>query len=469
MLGLLALALTLLLLPASGAGGQPGQKSSRAASLYTGETPAMPDLTLDVPEARGPGGLPSCREALGLPPSSPPAPDASPKPPQVLPEGFSTPVSSLVGDAVTLEAVARVLHRAAAAKPTRLSFFGASHTSADLWTGHIRRLLQTRYGDRGRGFILPAAPFPGYRGADVNLCRTSGWLSDHSGIPSGLSPRPLGFAGMSVRSSDASEFGWLETTRDNPQGRRVARFDVYSLGGPDASPYQVSVDDTPPRSVLPELREKGLHRVQIRVPDGGHRLRLQPSGKGEVRFFGVSMERDGPGVIVDNMGVRGRQARDLLDWDEQMLQAGLRTLAPDLVVLAYGTNEANDSRYSNAAYRADLRAVAARLRSALPGVPCIFVGPSDRSVGSGSERKTWLRSAEIAAVQREVAVDEGCAFFDLQAASGGPGSMMVWQDMESPLGQEDGVHFTKLGYEVLARSFINALDDLAANSSGSKP
>ena len=284
-----------------------------------------------------------------------------------------------------------------------------------------------------------------------------------------LSPRPLGFAGMSVRSSDASEFGWLQTTRDNPEGRRVARFDVYSLGGPDASTYQVFVDDTGPHSVRPELREEGLHRTRIRVPDAGHRLRLQPSGEGEVRFFGVSMERDGPGVIVDNMGVRGRQARDLLDWNQQMLQAGLRALSPDLVVLAYGTNEANDSRYSDAAYRADLRAVASRLRDALPGVPCIFVGPSDRTVGSGPERTTWLRSAEVAAIQREIAVDEGCAFFDLQAASGGPGSMAVWQDMESPLGQEDGIHFTKLGYEVLARSFVNALDELTTLSSTSQP
>ena len=29
----------------------------------------------------------------------------------------------------------------------RLTFFGASHTGGEYWTGHIRRVLQTRYGD----------------------------------------------------------------------------------------------------------------------------------------------------------------------------------------------------------------------------------------------------------------------------------------------------------------------------------
>jgi hypothetical protein len=59
-------------------------------------------------------------------------------------------------DGKSMEALHRALARAAAGEgQARLAFYGASHVASDLFTGHIRRELQTRYGDAGHGFLVP--------------------------------------------------------------------------------------------------------------------------------------------------------------------------------------------------------------------------------------------------------------------------------------------------------------------------
>ncbi len=444
----------------------------------------IPPLVLVVEGASGPPEL-GCAEALGeAPPTRPARPDVPPPPrdpterpdpatmPQVVVDRVETslaalpgvvpedlPLQPLEGPPEVLAAIAAVFSRAQQGERIRVSFFGASHTSCDWWSGHLRRLLQRRWGDAGHGFMLPARLYQGFRGADVNLCATPGWQADWAGRRDGHHDGLLGFAGMSVSSSDPHDFGWLETTHTNPEGRRVAWYDVYTLGQPGGGTLRLVVDEAPPLTRSTAASEPTLQRTRIEVPDGGHRLVLSPAGDGEVRIFGVSMERPGPGVIVDTMGIRGQEARSWLSWEPEQAASGLASLAPDLVVLAYGTNEANDAGYELERYREDLDAVLRRLRRGAPDAPCVLVGPSDRFARTGEGQfAIWERTADFAQVQREVAPEHGCAFWDWQQASGGPGSQIAWHHLEPALAAPDGIHFTKAGYELSAERFLDALD-----------
>jgi lysophospholipase L1-like esterase len=142
---------------------------------------------------------------------------------------------------------------------------------------------------------------------------------------------------------------------------------------------------------------------------------------------------------------------------------GLATLAPDLVVLAYGTNEASHRAYSMKQYRQDLRQVLVRLHQALPNVACILVGPSDRAVRLAEGRYAiWDRTEEVAQVQREVARELGCAFWDWQQATGGPGSIVAWYHHQPQLAARDLIHHTRAGYELVAERFVDALDQVAS-------
>lgn len=448
-----------------------------AQLLEVREAAGPPALTCD--EARAAAAKPIAQAPSNAPPPRPKTSSSQPSPkpdyaamPEIVVDGKAVQKSDLPGaapDALPLQplegkpealaAIAGVMKKAASGERTRITFFGASHVGGEFWTGHVRRVLQSRHGDLGHGFVLPAALYEGYRGHDVNLCRTDDWFPDWAGKTNGRDDGLLGPAGMSVSSKNAASFGWIETTKTNPHGRKVQSFDVYALGQPGGGGLELTVDATEPRRVSTAAKGHELLRWRLEVEDGPHRLTLKPTGDGEVRLFGVSMEREGSGVIVDALGVRGRTARSWLSWDRTMAAQGLLALEPDMVVLAYGTNEAADLNYTADEYRTDLRAVLTELRRTLPATPCVLVGPSDRAVEQkpGSWR-IWTRTAMIASVQRETAPDFGCAFWDLQQASGGPGSMVAWRLLEPPLSAGDLIHFSTKGYELLGDRFVAALD-----------
>ena len=73
-------------------------------------------------------------------------------------------------------------------------------------------------------------------------------------------------------------------------------------------------------------------------------------------MFGVSVENTGPGVLVDAIGIRGREARTWLKWDTQIFSSAINSLNPDVIVI-YGTNEANSIDYTMEHYARDLRKV----------------------------------------------------------------------------------------------------------------
>jgi lysophospholipase L1-like esterase len=432
-------------------------------------------------DAPGPAGLPNCKAsvaALSSKPSSPDKPKSKYRAPKAdtsrmesiaytgstsgMPGANykSLPLQELEAPAAVKKRIKEALSAGKAGKGLRISVFGASHTSADRFTGRLRRVLQSRWGDGGHGFILPAALYKWHGGRDVSLCRTDGWMPDWSTKANGHDDSLYGFAGMSVSSEDVNDFGWMETT-SGKIGGAVDRFDIYSLGGPGQGTVRALVDESKRASIPGSSGKPELKRTRIQVTDGPHRLRLTPKGDGPVRLFGVSMEREG-GVIVDALGIRGQEARSWLEWEPRMAAQGWKTLAPDIVVLAYGTNEAADQGYSMEQYEADLTAVLSNLRAALPPseAACILAGPSDRGVDRDGGYAIWDRTVDVAEVQRRVATRFDCAFWDWQKAQGGPGSMVTWKHLDPPLAAKDLIHHTPKGYEVIADRFLAALDAL---------
>lgn len=335
----------------------------------------------------------------------------------------------------------------------RIVFYGASHVASDLFTHVVRSRLQERFGDAGHGFVMPGLPWRGYRhlgGVDVESPRNA-WeglrvRANSTDVDS------LGVAGLAIEDSRPTAWGRIDATC--PTGR----FDLFYLQQPNGGSFDVKIDGRRVARIATAAAERAPGFAQYTVPEGTHQFEVHLRGDGPVRIFGSSVERETPGVIVDNMGLNGARAVSQLLWDEPIHQQYLRHLDPDLVVLAYGTNEAGDDNHPIEAYEAELRAVVARVRGTLPDAACMLIGPSDRPMRDDArEMVDRPRTAEIVEVQRRVSRDMGCVFFDLVSFGGGPLSMLQWAHTEPAFAQRDYVHFTARGYQRLGDVLTDAI------------
>lgn len=380
-----------------------------------------------------------------------------------LERGSPAPIVDPSGRALDafFQSLAAVENRRPSAPAARVTYWGDSTIVSDYITGALRRKLQARFGDAGHGFLLMANAFPLYSHDGVERISAGGWSA--SRVVGPLAPDGLyGFGGVVFHSRGGPAFSRFATARTGELGRSVSRVVVDYLEHAEGGRLEVRIDG--------ELREeidtrapapRGAART-YRVPDGPHSLELRPRGPG-VRAFGISLERDAPGVIVDSIGIPGCSMSEIDRIDDAHFREQLQLFRPSLAVFHYGMNEVvGTTEESQDRYAAANKAVIAQVRAALPDASCLLVSPMDRVSGA---------SARMAAVQRKVAAETGCAFWDLYAAMGGAGSMTRWADRG--LSQPDRVHPSSAGAELVAtwidRALMEAYDAYKTKAAGAPP
>ena len=361
-------------------------------------------------------------------------------------------------DGKSMEALHRALRRAAAGEgQARLVFFGASHVASDLFTGYIRRELQARYGDAGHGFLVPVHPWRTYRHRDINI-ESDGKRWETQRIRVGDSEvERVGLAGVAMVSKRPGSFGAVYTAEQGEYGRTASFFDLYYMKYPRGGDMDILIDGRRARRISTRAAKPSTAYATFRVPDAPHRFEIRTLSKRPVWLFGLAVERDQPGVIVDTLGINGSRARYQLLWDDEVYREHLRRRKPDLVVLAYGTNESGDESPIED-YERDLRAVVERMRDTVPESSCLLIGPSDRPM-QVEERvfEDRSRTARVIEVQHRVALEHGCGFFDLVAFQGGALSMLQWAANDPAYASQDHIHYTRLGYQRLGEVLLSAL------------
>jgi len=361
-------------------------------------------------------------------------------------------------DGKSMDALHRALARAAAGEgQARLLFYGASHVASDLFTGHIRRELQTRYGDAGHGFLLPVHPWRTYRHRDINI-ESDGmrWETQRVRVGDAEVER-VGLAGIAMMSQQAGSFGAVYTAQEGEYGRTAGFFELYYKQHPRGGDIDVFIDGRKARRISTRASKVSAGYATFRVPDAPHRFEIRAVSRRPVWVYGLVVERDQPGVVVDTLGINGSRARYQLLWDEEVHQEHLRRRKPDLVVLAYGTNESGDESPLED-YERDLRAVLQRIRDSVPEASCLLIGPSDRPM-QVEERvfEDRARTARLIEVQHRLALEQGCGFFDLVAFQGGALSMVHWAANDPAYAAQDHIHYTRVGYQRLGEVLLSAL------------
>ncbi|APR82312.1 putative periplasmic protein [Minicystis rosea] len=337
----------------------------------------------------------------------------------------------------------------------RISYYGDSIVASDFVTATLRRRLQKRFGDAGHGFMLMANAWPGYFHNDVVRFAAPGWTVSRVVGPfakDGL----YGLGGVSFRAEGPGVFSKFATTTSGAFGQKVSRFVLDYLEQPNGGTMEVLVDGKPRETI--ETRAdapKSALRV-YEVPDGSHELTVRVTSA-NVRAFGVWMERDEPGVVLDALGIQGCRIRFLDQTDDAHWAEQLRMRDPQLTVFQYGMNESEDGElYPLDQYEATMKAVLQQVKTARPNAACLLVGPLDRAEkkADGSFRSRPV-VPKLAALQRKVAGEVGCGYWDTLGAMGGFGSMSIWY--QRGLGGADLAHPSSAGAEVLGNWVYLAL------------
>ncbi len=345
---------------------------------------------------------------------------------------------------------------------TRITHYGDSPITNDGITGPTRRLLQEKFGDAGHGFILLDRPWDWYGHQAITFTSGGGWSSDSIMNPM-VTDGGFGLGGVDFRSSGPGKYARFAPAADGNTGKNFSRMDVYFLRQPNGGEFQASVVGGNMQSVTTRGDSVEPGFFEIKAAGGGANSFEVRTGPGSLRMFGAVIENDGPGIVYDSLGVNGAYAGLLATvMNEQHWAAQLKHRNPDLVIVNYGTNE---SQYANdnqmARYDRDLREVVRRIRSALPEVSILIVSPMDRGTHAGGKIVTLPAIPKIVEMQRKVADETNCAFFNLYQAMGGEGTMAKWHNGQGKdhLVGGDLTHPTGAGAEKIGALIYDALLD----------
>ncbi len=361
----------------------------------------------------------------------------------------------LLAPAGSLATFHRALARADAHEPgatVTILHYGDSPIAADQITADARRLLQDRFGDAGAGFVLMAPPWPWYRHRGIEI-EAAGWRVEAA--TSNPAPDHLhGLGGASFTGTVGAFSRWRFD-------RIEKRVDVSYLTDPNGGAFAVWSNG----SLVGEAATTGPRgHSTFPIPPSSREVELRVT-RGRVRLFGVTFENDGPGIRYESLGLNGAHTVtpvryfDAGDW-----AARIRHEAPDLLVLNYGTNELDVPGYADGTYERDLRRLVRMVQEAAPGVSILIMSPMDRGRRNGrGEVETYQDLPKIVDIQRRVARESGCAFFNTYQAMGGAGTMARWYEARPRLVSADFMHplpagakrvGTLLG-QALVQSYLN--------------
>lgn len=366
----------------------------------------------------------------------------------------------------------------------RITQLGDSHTASDTFTGPARALLQERFGAAGRGYLYAGTPWSSYAQRAARYSMSEEW-SGGVGIRGGAAGFSLGGARIYAERAGAwMERGPCDRCKD---GTAADRITLHYLQQPGGGSFRVLVDGVQVAEVQTHADEESLAVLTFSSDADASTLRVETLDEGRVTLFGSSFEdTDTPGVIYDSLGINGAQLRHFLGFNEAFSHDELLSLQPDLLILAFGANEAMSSRYQVRdprnqalellqkleAYRDEVLTLIARYKAAAPDAECLVMLPPDMLARDSdichersfeSELLTGTRCVQqppynypgIINAQRFAAMSAGCAVWDQQQAMGGEGAIDIWRELR--LAARDGVHLSTSGYTALAERFAQDL------------
>jgi lysophospholipase L1-like esterase len=359
---------------------------------------------------------------------------------------------------------------------------GDSHTAADFFSGRVRERLQQAFGTGGDAYIVPGRPHIGVRSAVFDSDASDGW--NYEALQRSDEHKKFYLSGFNAISRKSG----AELTFRSRGGRAYDTVEVAFLKQPGGGRAEVAVDGTPAGLInlegdANELTTLAVNAQGAGVPHGFHEIKVKALSDAPVTVTGVDVGRDGDGVSYLSLGFPGATVQLLQKLTAENIAADFRRVSPDVVVLAFGTNEGFNDNLDIAAYSQQYEQIVRRLQEIRPDLRIVIIGPPDAArpngvchaagVGqdcNGAQTPVLTEPGGgqcrfpvppklnlVREAQRKLADKLGAYFWDWSSAQPGPCGAQIWAAANPPLMARDYVHMTLEGYKQSADRFADFL------------
>jgi|WetSurMetagenome_2_1015567.scaffolds.fasta_scaffold208031_2 lysophospholipase L1-like esterase len=328
---------------------------------------------------------------------------------------------------------------------------GDSHLQADFITSVIRTTLQKKFGNGGRGLVVP------FRVAKTNepLNYRSGsnypWQSKRCVFPN--QPLPIGIGGVTINNSDSCADISIATINDSILNYGFNKVKLFYQN--DSTSYGFALLDSLGNRMnifTPDSVDNYPFISTAALPSQTNKITVKAIKTGvqqqHATIFGLLLENGNPGIIYHTVGVNGAKYQHYSE--ASYFSEQTRALKPDLIIISLGTNEAYDLNFSQSRFYSDMQLLFNQLKQVNPGAEFLFTIPAC----SYRRRKPNPRLPLAAKTIIRFATDNNVAYWNLQEVTGGDNSAINWKKYH--MLRPDGVHYSRAGYELQGNLFCNA-------------
>ena len=355
--------------------------------------------------------------------------------------------------------------------------YGDSQLEEDRISATIREDLQQEFGGAGPGMMPPILTIPSQTTSHWNEGDLKRYIlfgpkdeeADHNRYgPLAQFADLEGSAVIGIKKRDDRKNAFahvggystvkvLAGKRGNLKMRLVfQRTYRDTVGLNDDSTFKVKTRTAFENAPGPEVdRLTKINVYTWKLPDTTSNIKIYMDGSAEI--YAVSADGD-YGVAVDNVAMRGSSGTVFHRIDSQLLAESYQAMNARLIIMEYGGNLVPGTNSSNVDWTRKLitRQIQA-IQKANPDADILFIGPADMAKQVDGEWKTYPGLALTVKALREVALENGAAYWDMHRVMGGNGSMIKWVNREPALGFTDHIHFTRRGAAYMGDLFCAAL------------
>ena len=327
---------------------------------------------------------------------------------------------------------------------------GGSHVQAGTMSHRIRRHLVNSVGASDRGLVFPySAAAKCNNPADYRIS-----CKEKMGLTRNVYKEPqkeLGLCGIAVTAADTFSvirFWNNDSTIDWHTDR------IVLLGySPEGVVPTLRIEE---REVWPSYVDEASRRFVFNLHSevDSFAVVLDCDSLHTFTLTGVYLGNKRSGVTFHSVGVNGAAVPDYTQKCPYLAE-DLKIVRPDMVIFGIGINDAASKDFDTAVFRQNYLELCKTIREVSPDCAFVFITNNDsfKRVKRGvyHVNRNGLLARDVF---YRLAKETGGAVWDQFEIMGGLESMDKWR-LEK-LAQNDRIHFTRAGYELLGDLFVEA-------------